>query len=97
MKVVKIYAIYDRVSMWFPFFCFKAMNDGEAMRTFKQILSQPETAPAKDPFNYILQCVGTWDQVEGKLVGFDINKNVATGIDLIRPENEEQENGGEET
>ena len=80
-----LFSIYDRVAMWFPFFMFKAMNEGEAMRTFQQILENPESAPARDPGNFILQCIGEFDQIEGKVIGLDINKHVATGTDFLRP------------
>ena len=89
MKVVKLYGIYDRVAGWFPFFMFRAMTDGEAIRFFRQIVQDPNSQPHADPMNYILYELGTFDQVDGRIEGSDVITQICTGASFVHETTEE--------
>lgn len=84
MRKQQMYGIYDKVSMMFVGWPFKAMNEGEAMRTFLQLIQDGNTTISKNPHDFMLVHVGEFDVIDGKVKGNDINKNVMSGSEILK-------------
>lgn len=69
--VLKIYAVYDSVagSYGLPFFC---ENDGVALRSFSALSLDPSSYVSKFPKDYLLFCLGVYDDDSGKIVQSEI-------------------------
>ena len=94
MRKVQMYVIYDKVGQMVAGWPYKAMNDGEALRTFKNILEDPNSTLSRNPHDFTLLHVGEFDQVDGTVKGFEIQKKVTEGASIIKING--QSNNGEE-
>lgn len=67
----KVFAVYDKKSEFFgtPFF---AVNEGVAKRNFDALVNDGESFVSKYPDDYSLYCIGDYDDVKGKIVGYEV-------------------------
>lgn len=61
---MKIFTVYDNVAEVYlrPFFC---LNTGEAIRTFSDLVNDPNTPFAKHPTDYALYELGGYNDMNG--------------------------------
>lgn len=73
------YSIYDRKALVYspPFY---AVNHGAAIRMVTDAVADPNTSLARHPADYVLYCVGAWDDAKGRLHAVDPLDHV---IDVI--------------
>lgn len=72
MRIVNVYSTYDRVAKLFGSFCFPSENDETAIRSFTYFLSKNVDIRKND---HSLFCLGSYDRVDGKVVGIDSGNN----------------------
>lgn len=76
---VKAYTIFDTKALTYsaPFY---ASTDGAATRIVKDAVSDPNTTLGRHPADYILYCVGSWDDTAGTFDPAAIRDHI---IDLV--------------
>lgn len=80
----KIYAIYDiKSGMYGPAMTF--VNDGTALRTFQEMLCSGDSQSLLSlyPADYILFCLGIYDQQSGKIVSAPSPMNIISGAEAF--------------
>ena len=68
MMMLKVYSIFDSAAGVYqrPFFC---LADGEASRAFEDLAGDSEHPVGKHPGDYRLFRIGTYEDVDGVIVG----------------------------
>lgn len=58
--IIRLYSVYDRKAQVFhlPYY---APTDGVAVRTFSDAIADPNVTYSRHPNDYVLYCVGTFD------------------------------------
>lgn len=79
---MKLYSIYDRAAVahmrpW------TARHDGEALRSFGDLVNDRETAVGQHPEDYTLFAHGTFDEVTGDVVA-EPKRSLGNGLDYVR-------------
>lgn len=69
--ILKAFSIYDIKSEVFsnPFFM---STNGEAIRAFKDLVTDKNTMVGRHPSDYRLMCLGKFDNVSGSFVADDV-------------------------
>lgn len=75
------YTIRDtKADTWgIPFF---VKNDASAKRAFYNLVNDPQSTVNRNPEDYLLYKVGTWDD-EGAIIEPSIPVQIATAIELV--------------
>jgi hypothetical protein len=74
MRMIKLYAIYDRISKLYHNSLFFHPNDADAKRSFELGM---EKSPR--PTDYELVYLGSYDRIDGKLFAED-KRSICSGI-----------------
>lgn len=76
--IVKCYSVYDRKALIYnpPFY---APTDGAAIRIVQDAANDPNSQLGRHPADYVLYCVGQYDDQKGLLTG---NQPLEHVIDL---------------
>jgi len=82
MKMV-ICSVHDSKAGVFltPFF---ARSRLEAIRSFGDAVSEPKSPLANHPDDYVLYCVGTWDDNDPSASSFVPAERLVTGLECVR-------------
>lgn len=86
---LKIYSIYDDAAKAYlaPIFVH---NDAIALRLFADnVNSQQENNISKHPEQFYMYCLGTWDDITGKIDMYDQPKSMGIGIEFREQKQEE--------
>ena len=80
--IMRIYSVYDLKAEVYqmPFY---AHNRGHAMRMIQDVVRNKDSMLAKHPGDFRLLEVGEYNDSNGRIVGFEINKEVVDIIDLF--------------
>jgi hypothetical protein len=82
--LVNIYSVFDHAAKAFvkPFFVH---NDGLAIRAFQDnVNAQDDNNIAKHPDQFVLYCLGVYDDVTGVINSCDPVR-IAMGVELVNP------------
>lgn len=84
--VQQLFTVYDvKAEVHFP--PFVARNTSEALRTFGDLLTDPQTRLSKHPGDYRLYRVGQYHCDTGRVIGLDAGVQlVEEGLTLVREE-----------
>lgn len=80
-----IYSIYDmKVGAYnFP---FTMRSHGEAVRAFGDMANDASTRIGQHPEDYVLYCVGEFDDAKGVVVAVDPHEVLGKAVDFVRTE-----------
>lgn len=83
--MTKIFAIYDNKAEAYmqPFY---ATTVGLALRIFADNVGNPETIMHKNPNDFVIFEIGSFDDQTGELVNYETNKNLGMAIEY-HPDN----------
>lgn len=81
--IINAYVIYDRKALRYhvPFY---AHQDGEASRSFSDLVNDPNTTIGRHPDDYVLYRVGAYDDTNGSLLPASVLDHVVDGTALVR-------------
>jgi len=81
--IINAYAIYDRKALRYhtPFY---AHQDGEAARSFADLVNDINTTVGRHPDDYVLYRVGAYDDANGSLLPASVLDHVVDGSALVR-------------
>jgi len=81
--IINAYAIYDRKALRYhvPFY---AHQDGEASRSFADLVNDENTTVGRHPDDYVLYRVGAYDDSNGSLLPASVLDHVVDGSALAR-------------
>lgn len=81
--IINAYSIYDRKALRYhaPFY---SHQDGEAARSFADLVNDPNTTVGRHPDDYVLYRVGAYDDANGSLLPANVLDHVADGSSLVR-------------
>lgn len=81
--ILKAYSIFDSKALIYnpPFF---QATDGLATRMFMDLANDANTSIGRHPSDYILYCVGTYDDGTGRLDAISPVSHVVDAIALVR-------------
>lgn len=87
--ILKAYSVYDRKTLQYhpPFF---ASTDGAAVRSFGDLANDLNTNVGRHPNDYVLFCIGEFDDQKGAMVPVSPLLHVADAVALVRLENAPQ-------
>jgi len=76
------YSVYDNKSLVYgvPFF---APTDGSAIRSFRDLANDTNTTVGRHPGDFVLYCVGLYDDQQGALSGLSPLRHVVDAPALI--------------
>lgn len=79
---LKVFSILDTVANAFnaPFF-FPTV--GQAVRAFKDLANDPNTAVSRHPADYALYELGTFEDSNGRLVALDVPNRLGRATDYL--------------
>lgn len=77
------YSIFDNKALQYhtPFF---ASTDGAAVRSVADLVSDPNTTVGRHPGDYVLYCVGLYDDQLGAMVPISPLRHVMDAVALVR-------------
>lgn len=80
---LKAYSIYDRKAAIYhaPFF---GVSHGVAVRTVMDLVNDRSTTLSRHPADYVLYCVGQFDDTSGLLQPFAAVEHVSDALPLVR-------------
>lgn len=81
--LVNAYSIYDRKALHYhpPFY---SHTDAAAARSFADLANDPQTNIGRHPSDYVLYCVGQYDDAKGTLLPIQPLRHVADATALVR-------------
>lgn len=82
--ITNAYTIFDTKALVFnvPFF---SATDGAATRMCADLAGDPNTMVGRHPSDYVLYCIGSYDDAKGELLPLDIRRHVVDLIALVEP------------
>lgn len=79
-----IYSVYDsKIKAYGQIFL--QMSEGEALRSFTDIVNDPQSIFNKHPEDYTLFEIGTWDYTEGKINCHNTPKSIIKASTVLKP------------
>ena len=60
------------------------LRDGQAVRDFQTLCSDRQTMIGRYPEDFVLYCIGTFDDELGKLMSLDTPSVIAHGCDFVQ-------------
>lgn len=81
--MLKAYSIYDNKALQYhpPFF---ATTNGAAVRSFADLCNDLQTNVGRHPADYVLFCIGGYDDAKGQLLPFSPLEHVVDGAAMVR-------------
>lgn len=81
--LLRAYAIFDSKSLIYnsPFF---APTDGAAVRMLTDLVSDPNTTVGRHPADYVLFCIGGYDDQKGQLLPFIPLEHIVDAVALVK-------------
>lgn len=81
--ILRAYSIYDRKALAYhpPFF---QATDGSATRSFADLANDTTTMVGRHPNDYVLFCIGSYDDSKGLLVGMSPVQHVVDGQAVVK-------------
>lgn len=78
MATLNAYSIYDRKGLFYatPWF---VVNDATAHRAFADLVNDPQSTVSRHPSDYVLFCVGSYDDDKGQLEPLSPLRHVVDG------------------
>lgn len=81
--MLNAYSIYDlKALMFFP--PFYLSTDGAAARAFSDTVNDPSTSISRHPSDYVLYCVGTFNDANGTLEPISPRRHIADAASFVR-------------
>lgn len=82
--LLKAYSIYDRKSLAYhtPYF---TSTDGAAARSFSDLVNDINTNVGRHPNDYVLYCVGEFDDAKGVMIPLSPMRHVVDAMALLTP------------
>lgn len=83
--IIKAYAIYDNKALQYhpPFF---QHTDGAALRMLSELVNDTNTSIGRHPSDYVLYCVGQWDDATGSFEPISPLRHVIDASALLKIE-----------
>lgn len=83
---LKVFSIFDEKAQTFsrPMLM---VHKGEAIRAFQDVVADKSSMIAKHPDDYKLYCLGSFDDVSGKMEALDIPEFMNNATDFLDVEN----------
>lgn len=79
-----IYSVYDsKIGAYGQIFL--QLSEGEALRSFTDIVNDPQSAFNRHPEDYCLFEIGTWDYTEGKISCHNTPKSIIKASTVLKP------------
>lgn len=80
---LQAYSIYDNKALQFhvPFFL---STDGQAVRSLSDLVADPNTSVGRHPSDYVLYCIGSYDDSLGAMVPIQPLRHVIDAIALVK-------------
>lgn len=80
---MKVYSIYDNKALTWsqPFY---ATNKATALRTFSDAVNKGESQISEHPTDYVLYEIGSFDDQNGKIQGYDTVENLGMASDYVQ-------------
>lgn len=77
------YTIYDNKALQYhaPFF---ASTDGSAVRSLSDMVSDPNTTIGRHPGDYVLYCIGSYDDQIGAMLPISPLRHVIDAVALVK-------------
>lgn len=81
--ILNAYAIYDRKALQYhaPFY---ASADGQAVRSFSDLVQDPNTMVGRHPGDFVLYRVGAYDDSCGSLLPASVLEHIVDATALLR-------------
>lgn len=81
--ILNAYSIYDRKALAYhsPFY---QTTDGAAVRTFSDLVQDNNTQVGRHPADFVLYCVGSYDDAKGELTPLAPLRHVIDATALVR-------------
>lgn len=81
--VLRAYSIFDNKALTYhqPFF---APTNGAAVRMFQDTANDLNTSIGRHPSDFILYCVGDYDDQNGAMTSYSPREHVVDAISLVR-------------
>lgn len=82
--LLNAYSIYDRKALQYhpPFY---ASTDGAASRSLSDLVADAQTSVGRHPTDYVLYCVGQYDDAKGQLLPLSPLRHVVDAAAFIPP------------
>lgn len=80
--ILKAYSLFDNKALTYhqPFY---APTDGAAVRMLGDIVTDNNTQPGRHPKDFVLYCVGVWEDGNGRFEAFSPLVHVIDAIALV--------------
>lgn len=80
--ILKVFSILDvKADAFVNLFTFA--TNGQAMRAFKDLVNDERSTISRHPSDYRLTCVGSFDDVSGRLVPNEAPESLGFGSDYV--------------
>lgn len=81
--ILKAYAIYDNKGLLYhaPFFL---STDGQAIRALSDLVQDNNTSVGRHPGDYVLYCIGTYDDQKGAMAPLSPLVHVIDAVALLQ-------------
>lgn len=82
--ITKVFSVYDsKASLWMnPFFM---QANGQAIRAFSDEANDPKSQLGRHPTDFVLFCIGEFDDNTGQLVAFMPPTQLGMASDYLKP------------
>lgn len=83
--MIQSYSIFDNKALQYhpPFF---SSTDGAAVRMLSDLVNDPNSSVGRHPGDYVLYCVGTWDDQHGAFAPLSPLRHVIDAVALVKIE-----------
>ncbi|QCQ84743.1 nonstructural protein [Blackfly microvirus SF02] len=80
--LLNAYSLHDQKALNYspPFFC---NAHGQAVRMVMDLVGDPNTMPGRHPADFVLYCVGQWDDVAGILLPAEHREHITDALALV--------------
>lgn len=81
--ILRAYSIFDTKALQYhpPFY---SSTDGAAVRSLSDLANDPNTNIGRHPADYVLYCVGTWDDNKGDFAPVSPLMHVMDAVALVK-------------
>lgn len=80
---LRAYSIFDNKALQYhpPFF---ASTNGQAVRSMSDLANDPQTNIGRHPGDYVLYCIGEYDDAKGAMLPISPLEHVVDAVALVR-------------
>lgn len=81
--ITQAYSVFDTKALQYnlPFFC---PTDGAAVRLFSDLVNDHNTSVGRHPSDYVLYCIGMYDDGRGELLAHVPLRHVIDAVALVK-------------